>query len=85
MKCPSCNYFRTEVLNTEDATAGYRTRRRVCKNCCERYSTIELYIPETTTAYRLFKHIGSLDNHREALLGDIESGVKKILEEEEYK
>lgn len=46
MKCPYCGNTRTRVIDTTRSERGIR-RRRVCRSCEERFSTMERAIPAT--------------------------------------
>jgi len=46
MKCPYCGNARTRVIDTTRSTRGVR-RRRVCKSCGQRFSTVERAILTT--------------------------------------
>ncbi|MFP4343174.1 MAG: transcriptional regulator NrdR [Anaerolineales bacterium] len=41
MKCPYCDSFKTRVVDTRRDSQGNMRRRRECKSCEERFSTIE--------------------------------------------
>ena len=41
MKCPYCGSARTRVIDTTRSARGVRRRRRVCKACEQRFSTVE--------------------------------------------
>ena len=46
MKCPYCDNARTRVIDTTRTARGVR-RRRVCKGCGQRFSTVERAILTT--------------------------------------
>jgi transcriptional repressor NrdR len=46
MKCPYCGNARTRVIDTTRSARGVR-RRRVCKSCGQRFSTVERAILTT--------------------------------------
>ena len=46
MKCPYCGKASTRVIDTTRSTRGVR-RRRVCKSCGQRFSTVERAILTT--------------------------------------
>ncbi len=41
MKCPYCDSLRTRVVDTRRDAQGNMRRRRECKSCEERFSTVE--------------------------------------------
>ena len=41
MKCPYCEYQKTQVIDTSHDQRGGTRRRRQCKNCGERFSSYE--------------------------------------------
>jgi len=43
--CPFCNSVRLRTIDTR-SKAGTQRRRRECKGCGERFSTIEVVVPD---------------------------------------
>lgn len=41
IRCPKCGCAHFEVAKVRDRQGGYRTRRKVCRNCGERITTAE--------------------------------------------
>ncbi|MBN1486569.1 MAG: transcriptional repressor NrdR [Anaerolineae bacterium] len=47
MKCPYCHSFNTKVIDTRRDTRGNVRRRRECKDCTKRFTTVERAILTT--------------------------------------
>lgn len=46
MKCPYCGGTKNMALRTIDTQCGRVRRRRVCKECGEKFTTYEVYVEE---------------------------------------
>ena len=46
MKCPKCGRLNGHALYSKTKENGHTQRRRVCRNCGERWTTIEIPVAE---------------------------------------
>lgn len=70
MKCPKCGLRQTSVIDTR-SHGTYRTRRRKCNHCGERFTTFEIN-------GRAFRHMNKLFE----LAQDIQAIAKDWAEED---
>jgi len=74
MKCPYCDNARTRVIDTTHTVRGVR-RRRVCKGCGQRFSTVERAI---LTAPLVVKRDGQREEFsHEKLLGGLRTACAR--------
>lgn len=60
MKCPNCGSEQVFVLDSRLTEGGYRTwRRRGCRTCGQRYSTIECPVEMEKVKMPAYRILGS--------------------------
>lgn len=79
MKCVVCG-GNTRITDTYVNKAGYKTRRRLCLVCGEKKSTVEIYVPDGTTARRIYKFIHGVGDRHEVMAEDIKAFVDWVLD-----
>lgn len=57
MKCPSCGYKKTRVLDSRRTKGGTMKRRRECESCGVRWTTYEVDIEKLVEAIDMLKKL----------------------------
>lgn len=60
MKCPYCESENNRVTDSRPFDKGFKVRRkRICYNCDERFTTLEIAVEQRMTRVSVWKMIGS--------------------------